>query len=178
MRHDLGCGGGGRGDHIVIGAYARAGSVIHNKPVFAQHQTIAHTPLWQGRHHIAVDKIKEPRGIRARHGDFAQSGNIDNTDRIAHIAHLAVAGLQPCCLAILWEIGRTIPQARGHHRRILSNTCCMAGGEAFGCKPFALRACANRTKGHWHKGRAVGCRSSFCNSTACGICQNRNRGGV
>ena len=146
--------GGGGGHHVMRLAQPRAGAVIHDMPVLAQHQPIAHAPHLQRAEDVGIDEIQQLGRIRPLDVDLAQGGDIADPHGVAHEAHLPVAGLAPCRLAAARKEARTIPQPRLDHRRAHAAALGVAGGEPFGRKALSLRARAHRGDGDRDIGRA------------------------
>ena len=117
---------------------ARGCAVVHDKPIFAQHQTIAHAPLFQCRKRVGVYEIKKAGCVRSLNVDFTKRGYVTHADRVAHVLDLAITGLTPSLFAIDREIRRAIPLPGFDHRGTRSDALGMTGGQTFGRKSFAL----------------------------------------
>ncbi len=175
MSHDL----PGRrcrcGHHIVLRTKACRCPVIHDVSVFAQHQAIAHAPLFQGREHVGVDEIQQARRIRPLDIDLAKGRYIAHPDRIAHKAHFPVTGLPPGLFPFRREIGWPVPLARLDHRGLGLDAGGMAGREPFRRKPLA--ACPGPQCGQSHRavGWSEGCCPGFGNTAPRRIRKQRQR---
>mmetsp|Transcript_22607 Transcript_22607/g.36954 ORF Transcript_22607/g.36954 Transcript_22607/m.36954 type:complete len:807 (+) Transcript_22607:6797-9217(+) len=175
VAHHLTRGSRGRGHHVMVRTQSRRGPVIHDKAVLAQHQAIAHAPLFEGREHVSVNKIQKAGRIWPLNVDLAQGRHITNPNRIADIADLAITGLPPCRFPFNGEIGRAIPLPRLDHRGLGRNARSMAGREPFGGKALALRSRAQRGQRHRAIGWAERGCPGFWNTAPCCIGQKRQR---
>ena len=168
----------GRGHHEMRLRQPRCGAVIHDMPILAQHQAIAHLSDLQRREHVGIDEIEEFARIGPLNVDLAQCGHIADAHRAAHHRDLAVAGLPPGLFAGTREIGGAIPEPGLDHRRAAINRGGMRGGKALRCKGFSLPIGTDRGQGHRHEGRAIGGGSGLGNGAACGIGQQRQRADI
>src|SRR5699024_4088971 len=72
---------------------ARAGAVIEDVTVFAQHQAVARLADRQLLEAVGVDAVQEFTGIRPLDVDLAQGRDVDHADLLTHMPRLAVHGL-------------------------------------------------------------------------------------
>ena len=109
--HDPAGVGRRRRQHEVLRSQPSNRAVIHDEPVFAQHDAIAHAPDRHRRHRSRVDEIQESPRVGPVHFDLAQRGHVTHAHPIANRQHLAITRCQPIRFAGLGIPFRAQPEA-------------------------------------------------------------------
>ena len=151
--HRHGLGGGGGDDEMVLGE-PRHRAVVHDDPVLAQHQPIAHPSHGQLGEGVGVDEVQELRRPRPLHVDLAQRGAVANSHGRARRLDLAVDGLAPVGLPGGGKVLRPHPVADLDEDRAALLGPVMRGRLAHGPEVLSARAPRQRPHRHRRVGRA------------------------
>src|SRR6202453_3285153 len=95
MLHDARRVRGGRRHHIAILRELCRRAVVHDEPVFAQHQSVARFSDRQRRKHIDVDAVEKYAGIRPLDIDLSERRHVADADAGANGTYFPRNGLLP-----------------------------------------------------------------------------------